>query len=85
MDRSNRVDVVYGVYENPWEAVKAMIKLSAFTFRTGKEMMSIKDTVKYCSQYGYSIQRLGKGQWALYGTHDKRVFDEYITRKAAQE
>ena len=85
MDRSNRVDVVYGVYDNPWVAVKIMIKLLASTFRIGTGMMSVKDTIKYCSQYGYSIQRLGKGQWALYGTHDKAVFDEYICRKVAQE
>ena len=85
MNRSNRVDVVYGVYDNPWEAVKIMIKLSVSTFRIGKELMPIKDIIRYCSQYGYSIQRLGKGQWALYGTHDKTVFDEYICRKAAQE
>lgn len=85
MDRSNRVDVVYGVYDNAWTAAKEMAKLSVMNFKRTIKKFSLKDTIEFCTQYGYSIQRLGKGQWALYATHDKEVFEWCIRKEAAQE
>lgn len=77
-----KVNVIYGSYSNVFEALKEMIKLSIGAFKIGRERLSLYDTIRFMSEYGYSIQKV-PGGWQVYGVHDLEIFERYIGKAQA--
>lgn len=73
-----KVYVIYGTYDNLFEALKEMIKLSVDAFKIGRERLPVMETIKFMSEYGYGIQKVTKGHYQVYGTHDREIFERYI-------